>query len=64
MEKLIGQEEAANFLGVLPKTMSVWRSTKRYNIPFYKIGRLVKYKMSDLEKWVEERTVYNEKKEL
>lgn len=57
MEKLISPEEAADFLGVHVDTLSVWRSTKRYDIPFYKIGRLVKYKMSDLNKWVEERTI-------
>lgn len=56
-EKLIKPEEAAVFLGVDIDTLAVWRSTKRYNIPFYKIGNLVRYKMSDLEKWVEERTV-------
>lgn len=47
--------EAAKFLGVTRDTLSVWASTKRYNLPYYKCGkRLVKYKLTDLQKFIEE----------
>jgi excisionase family DNA binding protein len=47
--------EAAKFLGVTKDTLSVWASTKRYNLPYYKCGkRLVKYKLADLQKFIEE----------
>lgn len=57
MEKLITPEEAAEYSGVDVKTLAVWRCKGRYNLPYYKIGRLIKYKMSDLVNWVEQRTV-------
>ena len=48
--------EAANFLGVKPETLEVWRCTKRYDIPYIKIGSLVRYKKSALLQWMESRT--------
>ena len=53
---LVGEIEAAKTLGVTPGTLQVWRSTGRYGIPFIKVGRLVKYRPSDLESWLESRT--------
>ena len=35
-------------LGVSTITLSIWRSTGRYALPYVKIGRLVKYRMGDL----------------
>jgi len=54
-ETLYSEKEAADFLGLEPGTLSVWRSTKRYPLPFCKIGRLVKYRESDLLTFVESR---------
>ena len=53
---LVGEKEAAAILGVTPGTLQVWRSTGRYGIPFVKVGRLVKYRRSALEDWLESRT--------
>ena len=53
--KLYTSDEAAAFLGVSRETLSLWRCTKRYNLPFVKIGRLVKYKEADLLAFVESR---------
>ena len=55
-DKLVGEEEAAKILGVTPGTLQVWRSTGRYGIPFVKVGRLVKYRISGLDNWIESRT--------
>ena len=52
---LLNEQEAAQFLDVVPGTLSVWRSTGRYNLPFVKIGRSVKYRRSDLLAWIESR---------
>ena len=49
--------EAAEFLGVSIGTLEVWRCTKRYPLPYVKVGRLVKYRRSDLEAWLASRTV-------
>lgn len=54
--QLLSRKEAAEFLGVKESTLSVWACTRRYNLPIVKIGRLVKYRMSDLLKFLDDRT--------
>ncbi|MBK60360.1 MAG: DNA-binding protein [Pseudomonas sp.] len=52
----VDDKQAATALGVKPTTLAVWRSTGRYNLPFLKVGRLVKYRISDLAEFLERRT--------
>lgn len=52
LDRLLSREEAAEFLGVSKGTLEVWASTKRYNLPFIKIGRLAKYRLADLQEFV------------
>lgn len=54
---LMNNEESAAYIGVAPGTLEVWRCTKRYNIPYIKVGRLVRYKKSSLDAFIESRTV-------
>ena len=56
-EILLNTSEASAYIGVLPGTLEAWRCTKRYPIPFIKVGRLVKYRKSDLDNFLDERTV-------
>jgi predicted DNA-binding transcriptional regulator AlpA len=56
LQKLLKPMEVAELLGVNTQTLSVWRCTKRYDLPFVKCGRLVGYKQADVEKFIEERT--------
>ncbi len=56
MSKLLTTREAAAFLGVKENTLTVWRNTKRYDIPYVKIGRSIRYKPSDLEKFLLDKT--------
>ena len=51
------RQDAAVYLGVTPGTLEVWASTKRYDIPYTKIGKLVYYRRSDLDAWINSRTV-------
>lgn len=53
---LLDEKEAAEFIDVAQGTLSVWRSTGRYSIPFIKIGRNVRYSRKALEAWMESRT--------
>lgn len=53
---LVDEKEAAQILNVAPGTLSVWRSTGRYALPFVKCGRLVRYSRADLAAWLERRT--------
>jgi excisionase family DNA binding protein len=57
IQKLLSTEEVAILLGTKPQTLAIWRHKKRYCLPFVKIGRLVKYRPQDVEKFVTERTV-------
>ena len=53
---LRSDKEATKYLGLADGTLSVWRSTGRYQIPFIKIGANVRYRHSDLDAWLESRT--------
>jgi len=55
-DPLLTTTEAAAYLGVAPETLNVWRCTKRYDIPYIKVGRLVKYRKSALDAFLESRT--------
>ena len=52
----IDDKLAAEVLGVKPSTLAVWRSTGRYRLPYLKVGRLVKYRISDLAEFLARRT--------
>jgi excisionase family DNA binding protein len=54
--ELLSRKEAAAYLGVAEITLAIWKSTGRYSLPSYKIGRLVKYKKSDLDAFIVSRT--------
>lgn len=52
----IDDKQAATALGIKASTLSVWRSTGRYNLPYLKVGRLVRYRLSDLAEFLARRT--------
>ncbi len=54
---LLSRDEAAEYLGVRPQTLAIWKLTGRYNLPVIKVGRFCKYRKSDLDAWLERRTV-------
>jgi hypothetical protein len=47
--------DAAQYLGVSPATLGIWRCVGRYNLPFIKMGSRVQYLGRDLRKFVESR---------
>jgi predicted DNA-binding transcriptional regulator AlpA len=52
-DDLLTSEEASKQLGLKNKnTLGVWRTTKRYALPYIKVGRLVRYRQSDIEKFI------------
>lgn len=59
LNDLLDEKQAASILKVQPGTLSVWRSTGRYSIPFVKVGRSVRYRAGDLNAWLESRTQAN-----
>ena len=55
--RLVDEKIAAEILGVTAGTLSVWRCTRRYPLPYVKVGRAVRYRLSDLEAFMQSRTV-------
>jgi len=53
MKKLITIDELASNLGIAKETIYQWTSMKV--IPFYKIGRLVRFDEAEIDKWLTER---------
>lgn len=54
--KLWTRTQAAEFLQIKPQTLSVWAMSGRYNVPFVRVGRAVRYDPAALEKWIAKRT--------
>ena len=50
---IITPSEAAKLLRTPEATLNKWRSTGENNIPYVKIGRNIRYRTTDLKKWVE-----------
>lgn len=57
-DRLVDEHEAASVLGLKRQTMAVWRSRGRGPM-FVRIGRLVKYRMSELSRYVDSNTFAN-----
>ena len=55
-DDLLTPAQTAKALTVTEGTLSVWRSTGRYNLPFVKVGRWVRYRWSDVLAFIESRT--------
>ena len=54
--RLLDSNETSSILDVTTGTLAVWRSEKRYDLPYIKVGRLVRYRLSDVLAWLESRT--------
>ena len=54
---LLTPAQVAEILGVAVNTLAIWRSTQRYNLPWVKCGRLVRYKEEDVMAFIERQTV-------
>ena len=54
---LLTRQQAAEFLGVKAQTLAVWATTKRYPLPYVRVGSRVRYRRSDLERFIESRVV-------
>jgi len=55
MDKLLTVEEMAEYLNLKPSTIYQW--THQGFIPHIKLGSRVRFRMSQIEKWLESRMV-------
>ena len=56
-ERLLTRKEAAEYLDIKENTLAAWASTKKYRLPYIKLGTTVKYKVCDLEAFITSRTI-------
>lgn len=58
MEERLNSDQAAEMIGIQPKTLADWRSSGRAAQPKYlKIGNRVWYRKRDVEAWIEAQVV-------
>ena len=55
-EDLLNDLQAAQLLNTKPQTLAVWRCKKRHGLPFIRVGRSIRYRRSDIERWLQART--------
>jgi len=53
--KLLSITEMAEYLGIRVSTLYSWVSQKR--IPYIKLGRLVRFDLREIDKWLENKTI-------
>ena len=56
-DPLLTRDEAAAFLRMKPQTLAVWACRQSEGPPYAKIGRAVRYRLSDLRRFVEQQMV-------
>ena len=54
---MLTRNEAATYLSVKPQTLACWTHHGRYALPYVKVGRSVRYRLADLDAFLEARTV-------
>lgn len=53
---LMNQKEAAAYLGTTVKSLNTWRARGKYNIPYVRWGKNIRYKKESLDAWIMEHT--------
>ena len=56
-DPMLTRKEAARFLGLQPSTLDAWASRGTVKLPFAKLGGAVRYRQSDLEKFIKSNRV-------
>ncbi|MCZ7532822.1 MAG: helix-turn-helix domain-containing protein [Acidimicrobiia bacterium] len=54
LDKLLTVKDLAEYLGVPVATIYAWRS-HREGPPGFRVGRHVRYRWADVERWIEDR---------
>lgn len=54
---LLSRADAAANLNIEPQTLATWACNGRYDLPYVKVGRCVKYKGADLDEFIALNTV-------
>ena len=60
-QTLLTRKQAAILLDCKEATLAIWKSTKRYPLPYIKIGRNVRYRRSDVMNFIESNVTITKK---
>jgi excisionase family DNA binding protein len=52
--ELLTPDDVADLLDVSVQTLASWRSSGRYDLPYVKIGRLVRYRKSAVDEFLDD----------
>ena len=61
---LLNTTQAAAYLGKSPITLATWRCSRRYPLPYVRNGGTIRYRKTDLDAFLERRTVRIKDREL
>ena len=70
IENLLTEKDTAKKLGLYRNTLAIWRCRMKKNknkqksphLPFVKLGRAIRYRPSDVEKFIRDNTSHAENK--
>ncbi len=52
--ELLTPDDVADLLDISVQTLASWRASGRYDLPYVKIGRLVRYRKSAVEEFLDD----------
>ncbi len=55
--RLLTERQVAAILQIKPNTLAVWRLHDRYPLPFIRIGRTIRYRTEDVDRFLQKRSV-------
>lgn len=53
---LLTTEQTAQILSIKPRTLVIWRYEGRSELPFVRLGRAVRYRLEDIQSYIEGKT--------
>lgn len=60
-QEVLTRPQAAAYLSLRPQTLAKWACLGREGPRFFKHGKVVRYRKSDLDAWLEQHTVGGDK---
>lgn len=58
-DRLYNLKEISEYLGLSESCIYTWVNQRQ--IPFIKLGRSLKFRFKDIERWIDENTIVSEK---
>jgi len=56
-DRLMNEKEVADFLGISVRFLQTDRSSKLHQIPYFRVGARVRYRLSEVRDWLERHAV-------